>query len=335
MDETKDAAVGRLEAEKQVLLDELELAYTHLEEILNARNYETNITYRELRKKNIELEQRLMDLQQAHQQLRQTQHMLVRSERMSAMGQMAAAIVHEINNPLTVLSGRLQLLLMKEGLAYRDELVHMHKATDDLIGMTRNILRFARQKSNGQVDIAPVVVNRLVEGVLDFFSPLLKTVKIETLLAPDLPQVLGDAAQIEQVLTNFIVNAADAMSSNPNAGLRVATGQGRLSDMLSEEQQRGRQTRLAINARDGELDRLSAYITVEDNGHGIDNETLEQIFEAFFTTKDEDKGTGLGLAICRSIAQSLGGNILTASRPGAGTGFRLLLPVDALPGAKE
>ncbi|MBI2503593.1 MAG: hypothetical protein HYW07_10230 [Candidatus Latescibacteria bacterium] len=306
-----------LKAERLALLDELETTYKQLEEALSTKNYETEITYQELRKRNQELQQRLAELQE-------TQHMLVHSERLSAMGQMAAAIVHEINNPLTVLSGRVQMLLARERLEYRDELMHIREATRKLAEMTRNILRFARRKRLDQVALA-LDLNPLIEEMLNFFLPLMKKIEFRTDLAPVLPQVWGNAAQIEQVMTNLMVNAADALEEQPERGLLVSTGMGSLAGILATEQKRGWETRFALPVQEGDLHRDRVFASVADNGPGIGAENMDQLFEAFFTTKGADKGTGLGLAICRSIAENLQGNILVASKVGEGTIFRLVL----------
>jgi two-component system NtrC family sensor kinase len=318
--------IEALKAENLGLLDELESAYRHLEEILGTKNYETEIAYQELRKRNQALQERLAELQRAHSQLQEAQRLLVRAERLSAMGQMAAAIVHEINNPLTVLSGRVQMLLMKERVEYREELKRIQEATLALMDMTRNILRFARQKRTEQVPFTPLDLNSLIDQVLDFFQPLMKKIEVRRNLAPGLPQLLGNAAQIEQVLTNFLLNAADAMEDQQHGQLTISTGKASLVELLGQEQARRRATCLAIQKGESELPREGLWISVEDNGPGIAAETMGQIFEAFFTTKGEDQGTGLGLAICRSIAESFQGNILVSSRPGEGASFWLFLP---------
>lgn len=320
---TKAAARGELEAlkaENARLLDELEMAYRHQEELFNTKSCETEITYQELRQRNQELQWRLAELQEA-------QRMLVRAERMSAMGQMAAAIVHEINNPLTVISGRVQMLLMKQQLEYREEIEPIRDAALRLMDMTRNILHFARRKPADQMALA-LDLNALVEGVLSFFRPLMKKVEIRTDLAPALPRVWGNAAQIEQVMTNFLVNAADAIEGQPERRLVISTGRGSPAGILEAEKGRGRATRLALQAQEHGLRCDWVFAAVEDSGPGIAAEIMEQIFEAFFTTKGEGKGTGLGLAICRSIAESLQGNILVASKLGEGASFRFLLPVN-------
>lgn len=322
MPDPEEVTAGRgeleaLRAERAALLDELEEAYKHLEEILSTKNYETEIAYQELRNRNQELQQRLAELQEA-------QHMLVRSERLSAMGQMAAAIVHEINNPLTVLSGRVQMLLMRQQLDCRDEVVIIKDATAKLAEMTRNILRFARRKHLDQKALV-LELNPLVEEVLNFFLPLMKRTEFRTELTPGLPKVWGDAAQIEQVMTNFLVNAADAVSDQAERRLVISTGRGSIGGLIEAEERCGRAARLAVQVQERDLSRECVFAAVVDNGPGIAAQLMEQIFEAFFTTKGADRGTGLGLAICRSIAEGLQGNILVASKVGEGAGFWLLL----------
>jgi two-component system NtrC family sensor kinase len=314
-----------LRAERAGLLDELEAAYKHLEEILSTKNYETEIAYQELRKRNQELQQKLAELQEA-------QLMLVRAERMSAMGQMAAAIVHEINNPLTVLLGRVQLLLMKKRLNYRSEVLVIREAAERLGGMTRNILRFARRQCLDQTAFS-LELNPLVEEVLSFFLPLLKRIECRTELAPSLPRVRGNAAQVEQVMTNFIINAADALADQPCGRLVIATGRGSIAELMAAE--KGRETRLAVQGQEEGWNRPGVYAAVRDNGPGISPELMGQIFEAFFTTKGVDKGTGLGLAICRSIAENLQGNVLVASKAGEGAAFFLVLPAASAEGERS
>lgn len=306
-----------LKAERLTLLSELETTYKQLEEVLSTKNYETEITYQELRKRNQELQEKLAELQE-------TQHLLVHSERLSAMGQMAAAIVHEINNPLTVLSGRVQMLLARERLESRDEIVHIRDATKKLTEMTRNILRFARRKRLDQVAL-PLDLNPLIEEVLNFFLPLMKKIEFRTELTPALPQVWGNAGQIEQVMTNLMVNAADAIEDQSKKELLISTGVGNLAGMLAAEQERDWGTCFALPVQERDLQRGSAFVAVADNGPGIGAENMDQLFEAFFTTKGPGKGTGLGLAICRSIAENLQGNILVASKVGEGAIFRLVL----------
>lgn len=315
-----------LKLENAHLLDELEMAYQQMEGVLAAADREMQVAYEELRKRNEELQRRLTDLEKAHRQLQEAQRMLLRSERLSAMGQMAAAIVHEINSPLTVIAGQTEMMLMEErDTAKRAELDMILQATWRLRDLAQNILRFSRQR---HTSAAPVDLNHLIREVLDFFKPLTKAVEVKTRLDRELPPVTADPSQLEQVLVNFLVNALDAVGQKDDAHFAICTGKGELSELKAREEAAGWQTCLAI-APEGDSRRDTwVYAEVRDNGPGIPTQILGEIFEAFFTTKGEEKGTGLGLAISRNIAADHQGNILVASQVGAGASFRLLLPAE-------
>jgi len=309
--------VEQVKLENAHLLDELEMAYQQMEKVLAEAEREKRIAYEELGRKNEELRRRLIDLEQ-------TQMMLVRIERLSAMGQMAAAIVHEINNPLTVIAGRVQMMLLEEEDSdKKEQLEHVLAAVWRLSDLTQNILGFARKRLTAA---RPVDLGDLIWETMDFFAPLMKTVEVETELASDLPKVKADPSQVGQILTNLLMNAMDAMNGRGEGRLLVATGMERLTDLISREEKAGWQTALAVEADEEELEDRWVYAEVRDNGPGIQAKDMDNIFEAFFTTK-EDKGTGLGLAISRHIATEHQGNILVASQVGTGTSFRLLLPL--------
>ena len=313
----------KLQAENSYLLDELEMAYRQMEGILSVSDLETQIAYQELRSRNEELQRRLSEIEQAHAQLKQAQRMLVHSERMSAMGQMASAIIHEINNPLAVISGHLELLLKEENSEDHEFVfTAMHRGTQRLKDLTRNILTFSRRKHAEVIDLN---LNSVCDDLLMFFLPLTREIDLRTSLDYELPEVRGDAAQIEQVITNLLVNALDATRGVDRGQIEISTGVATPSQLASEEAERGRSVFRALNSE--ENDSAMAFAEVRDNGPGIAVDAMAAIFEAFFTTKDENVGTGLGLAICRSIADSCRGEILLASKVGEGTSFRFFLPL--------
>jgi signal transduction histidine kinase len=315
----RDAELKGLREERAHLLDELEMAYLQLESALAGADRERRITYEQLAQRNAELRQRLVELREA-------QHMLVRSERLSAMGEMAATIVHEINNPLAIIVGKLEIeLLDQEEGPRRESLEETLTAVWHLRDLTQDVLNFSRRS---QTEAQPVDLNQIICQVRDFFQPLMKDVEIETQLAEGLPQVAASASQLEQVLTNFLVNSLDAMKGLPHGQIRLTTGFAVLEELIVAEGVAGRQTQLALDALPEARARSWIFAEVEDNGGGIGPEVLGSIFTAFFTTKGEEKGTGLGLAISRRIAEAHGGNILVASGVGeeSGTNCRLLLP---------
>lgn len=225
---------------------------------------------------------------------------IIKSERLSTLGQLAAGVAHEINNPLGA-------ILMYTHLALED--------LDDKETMRRNLERAIAETSRckdvvkGLFDFAhqtePKVeqaeINGTVERALAVVANhiLFKDIKITKKLCPSLPKVLVDVGQIQQVFTNIVLNAADAMEGTGE--LTVTTG--KVSD--------------------------DKYIQIEftDTGCGIEQENLEKIFEPFFTTKEVGRGTGLGLAVSYGIITRHKGTIEVKSERGKGTAFVIRLPV--------
>ncbi|MGB9858342.1 MAG: ATP-binding protein [Moorellaceae bacterium] len=233
---------------------------------------------------------------------------LIQSAKLAAIGEMAAGVAHELNSPLTVIIGTAQILLR--------ELSPDHPACNSLKDIVtcglrcrkiiQDLLAFSRRERPA---VAPVNLNVVVERVLNLIMYQLKRhgIYLDTHLDPDLPRVLADGQQLEQVLINLILNARDALDgSEGEKYIRITTGK-----RTTEQGQR------------------HLYITVEDNGQGISPENLGRIFDPFFTTKEPGRGTGLGLSVSLGIAQSHGGTIEVESRPGRGSVFRLVLPLNA------
>src|SRR5438105_2271828 len=225
-------------------------------------------------------------------ELRAQGEALLRSERLAAIGRIAAQITHEIRNPLSSISLNAEELGERAPQA-RELCDAIVREVDRLTAITEEYLRFARlpkpqmQRSD---------VNDVVRDLLEFVRPELVAagVQVEQRLSPELPQVLADVAQLRQLLLNLVRNAREAMPGG--GGLRVST-------------------------RGGEG---SVEIEVRDTGPGIDPARLQRIFDPFFTTKE--RGTGLGLAMAQEIAQEHGGQLTCQSTPGSGTTFTLRLP---------
>ena len=314
-----------LKKEKAHLLEELSMAYLQMQKVLDLADQETSVAYDVLRQKNDQLHDQLNELREAHEQLQNAQRMLLRAERMSAMGQMAATIVHEINSPLAVIAGQAELIMMREGGDVDESDVKMIiDATHRLSGLTRNILRFARRSYS---DVHAVDVNEIVSETLEFLTPLMKQVVVDKSLADELPPVRAYPAHIEQVLTNLLTNAMDAVGDRRMGHIVVATGTSTIQAMLDAGTAEGKEVHLTLSIPEEVSGQEYIYLSVSDDGPGIESEKLASIFDAFYTTKPEDKGTGLGLAISREIAEGHGGDILVSTRVGGGTSFRLLLPV--------
>ena len=223
---------------------------------------------------------------------------LVNAKKLAALGRMAAGAAHEINNPLAIVSGRVQLLLKMESEdAKKRHLDMIRSQCDRMSRIISDILTFARPEK-------PVIKATKLSDIVDSAVALVsedaaaKSVTIAKRLPDRLPNIAADAPKIEQAFRNILANAVDA--SKPSG-------------------------EIAVSADIGEKGKLVA-VNFVDNGSGMDEETLGRIFEPFFTTK-EGRGTGLGLSICHSIVQTHGGKIRVKSAPGKGTTFVVLLPV--------
>lgn len=223
---------------------------------------------------------------------------LVNARKLAAIGRMAAGAAHEINNPLAIVSGRVQLLTkMESDEAKKRHLDMIRSQCDRMSRIIADILTFARPekpaiKSASIVEIIDTAIS-LVEG-----DAAAKHLRITKQIPERVAAVAGDAAKLEQAFRNILANAVDA--SQPEKEIAVSV----------------------------KLDEKSRFLEASfaDNGIGMDEETLGRIFEPFFTTK-EGKGTGLGLSICHSIVQTHGGKIRVMSSPGKGTTFIVSLPV--------
>jgi signal transduction histidine kinase/ligand-binding sensor domain-containing protein/CheY-like chemotaxis protein len=250
------------------------------------------------------------DLQARLQELQDTRERLVHSEKMAAIGTLAAGVGHEINNPLAYIISNLRFVAGEIRSAVAQDAQperwqEAQQALDEaLLGADRvrrivaDLRTFSRstQERRERVDLHRVLDQslNLAEGLVRHRARVVKDYGLS-------PAVLADETRLGQVFLNLIVNAAQALPEGraPYNEIRLTTG------------------------RDA---RGLAFIAVSDNGVGIPPEVLPRIFEPFFTTKEVGEGTGLGLSICHSIIQELGGDIRVRSEPGRGTTFEVLLP---------
>ena len=226
------------------------------------------------------------------------QEQLRHADRLATIGQLAASMAHELNEPLGNILGFGQLAKKCPGLPLQagQDIEKILTATLNAREVIRKILIFARQmpQQKRRVDL-----NHVIEECLSFLESRCTKEGIELgrLLSPELPEVFADPIQLNQVLVNMIINAVQAM---PGGG------------------------RLTVQTLPGE-DHLS--LIIEDTGAGMTEEVLKQIFTPFFTTKDVGQGTGLGLAVVHGIITSHGGSIDVKSNVGSGTRFEIRLPV--------
>lgn len=242
--------------------------------------------------------QRNKELAEINEQLRATQRQLVQSEKLAAIGQLTAGIVHDVKNPLTVIKGMAELLLGEDEVpqGIRDEITLIRDSAQKANLILTDLLTFARQS---KPDMSERDMRETIEAALRLTAFPVRKAHVE--VSKDLPEqpvmMVYDPQQIEQVLVNLITNAVQAM---PNGGkIRINLSQG-----------------------DGVI-----AIAVQDTGIGIPPENLNRIFDPFFTTKPEDQGTGLGLSVSYGIISNHDGRIDVESKVGEGTTFTVLLPV--------
>src|SRR6478609_3263933 len=219
---------------------------------------------------------------------------LRQAQKMEAVGQLAGGVAHDFNNLLTVISGYGEIARRRIGAGPgANELREIQRASERAGELTRQLLAFGRKQM-----LEPVLldVNEVASGLVPMLSRLIgETIEIAMLASSQLPPVLADRAQLEQVVINLAINARDAM---PGGGT------------------------LAIEtSATGEYVRL----TVSDTGSGIEPAVLEHIFEPFYTTKEVGLGTGLGLATVHGIVTQSGGRVEVVSDPGLGSTFAVLL----------
>lgn len=230
------------------------------------------------------------------QRLEEVSRQLLESERLAAVGQLAAGVAHEINNPVGVMSMYVQQLQEGEGLseAQRDKLRIVERHADRLGRITRGLLDFARAREfrHGRFEAA-LPVRRALEAL----APTLQKAGVQASLQVEGAGVVeGDDEQMQQVVENLLLNAVHAAP--------------------------GGQVEIDVSAADSQV-----TICVSDDGSGIAEEHLDRLFEPFFTTKEVGQGTGLGLAICYGIVKAHNGSMTAAPRDGGGSTFTVHLPV--------
>ena len=263
--------------------------------VSSAHHYERlQETIRQLREAQVEIQARLMAQQEAESRL-------VQAAKLVAVGEMAAGIAHELNNPLTTVTGFAELILdetPQESPHRADVELVLHEALRAR-GVVRRLLDFARQ---GERIRAKCDLNEIVEDVLALTKHFIHTsgVQLEAVFQRDLPWVSVDNNQMKQVFLNLVHNAIQAMPTGGDLDIRTE-----------------------MRRKDG---RDWAVASIHDTGIGISPKDIDRIFEPFYTTRGTHGGTGLGLSVTYGIVTDHGGTIEVESQPGEGTSFTVWLP---------
>ena len=238
---------------------------------------------------------------------------LQQAGKMASVGELSAGVAHEINNPLAIILTERQILLdsagqtpsldgefkaqLHESLCQIDSQVHRCKR------LTQNLLRFSRRTKSV---VEPVSINAFLEEVVELMEREAGSngIRFQTKLEANLPPILSDPSQLQQVFLNLITNAIDAHDGKPYGSIRIGTRS---------------------------KNNTGLEVVIADTGCGIRPDHLDKIFDPFFTTKPVGKGTGLGLSICYAIVRRLGGTIAVESEPGSETVFTLFFPLKPPP----
>ena len=295
------------------------------------------------------LGENIQSLQHANRELREAQESLLRSEKLAALGRVAAGIAHEIGNPIGAIIGYLDLLKRKDVADedVRDSLNRIEAEAWRINAIIRELLDFARP-SPGM--LSPVNVNDVVRATLAdvVHQPLFATITITSELADDLPTVDANERSLRQVLLNLLSNSRDAMQ---NAG-RIAVTTRVVESSAGEPSPRAVPRRRMSDPPEVDYSHLRPIldydptadrplaseprwveVRVTDTGPGIPSETLREVFDPFFTTKPPGQGTGLGLPLSLSIVRGFHGRMRIESEAGLGTSVVVQIPAAPSEGA--
>ena len=249
---------------------------------------------------NIAVIKDITERKQAEERERQLLEELTMTSRLASVGEMAAGIAHEINNPLTGVLGFSSLLLQKDlPDDVRKDLNIVYEGAQRVASITRRMLTFARQQKQEK---ASVDINDIIETTLEMraYALDLSNINLVKQLEHGLPKITADAGQLQQVFLNIILNAeTELVKANKGGNLLVMTE--KVDDTIR--------------------------ISFKDDGPGIPKENLDKVFDPFFTTREVGQGVGLGLSVSHGIVSQHGGRIYAESQPGKGTTFVVELPI--------
>lgn len=239
------------------------------------------------------------------------QAQLIHSQRMEDIGNLAGGIAHDFNNILTVIQGRVQMLMMNTdpGDSRLKDMKQICEVINRAADLARQLLLFSRKH---EVNLKVININLIIENTYQMLKHLVReNITFETHLEPHLWKVHADESNIEQILLNLVVNAQDAIHDKGHIIIRTE------NVLLNQKD-----IKIIPESRSGNFIRLS----VEDSGCGIKKEIINHIFDPFFSTKEKDQGTGLGLSVVYGIVKKHGGWVNLYSEIDHGTVFKIYLP---------
>ncbi len=314
----------QLEEENLQLLSELEQAYKNMALILEQSEREMEIAY-------TELDGRYHALENLYVQLSNKENMLIHLEKLSSIGQFISEIIHELNNPLMAISGFTDLALLDPDLS-EDGRARIGKIPVQVKRMLNYLNRFKSMAYKGKEDFKSIDINENIReflATIEIIKP--KNVALHSELQDEKLFINADPYQLMQIFLNLAKNAFDAMQEN--------------GDVFSVKSKKVNKTWLLNSANLGQvgaqtpadwgeiIENKDDFILLEfaDNGSGIPDEIIANLFDAFFTTKSRGKGTGLGLSISKDITLRHNANLYIKSAVGQGTCFQFVVPAGNMP----
>jgi two-component system NtrC family sensor kinase len=282
----------------------------------------------------------IRSLDGTNQLLTEARNAMVQTEKMASVGRLGAGIAHEVGNPLGAILGYLGLLKRQAAERDRELIESAEREAQRIDRIVRGLLDYSRPR---EAHTHALDVNKVVQETIELVSTQgkFKHIELDLKLVEKAPDVLGDPYQLQQVLVNLLVNAADALEANPSPKVSITTMvrrrrpapplMARRKDdhpaIDYSHRRRLHSSPRGLLADPGSSGGQVVEIVIADNGHGIPAELVDQIFEPFVTTKEIGKGTGLGLAVCSRLIEGMGGIIKADSMPeGSGATFRIVLP---------
>ncbi len=249
------------------------------------------------------------ELESSNLELKETQSQLIQSGKLASIGELATGVAHELNQPLMYIRNSAQLALMDDPENFDNQLIKetledIEKGTSHMMSIISHLREFARHMD---LELMPLDLHEVLEDSLILVNEQFRVRNI--LLKKDysdgLPNILGNAQQLEQVFINILTNARDALENQDEAWIMIKTAYRQVSKVAGE-----------------------VAVRLSDNGDGIPDGILDKVFDPFYTTKEAGKGTGLGLSISYGIIRDHKGRIEVESKKGIGSTFEIILPID-------
>jgi signal transduction histidine kinase len=279
-------------------------------------------------------------LERANLQLKKAQQEIIRAEKLASVGRLSAGIAHEIGNPIGIVMGYLELLKQK-GIPAAEKKEYIQRTEEEIERINtiiRQLLEISRPSNAG---LQAVSVHDLINDIAEVLNvqPLMSNIELECRLEAQNDKILADSNQLRQVFLNLIINAADAIASGGKAANGKLLIQSSLDGSMPAYEDDHtyaddagvfeNSARPRARNQDNQPDDPQSYLKIMfiDNGPGIPEESIGNIFDPFYTTKEPGKGTGLGLSVSFMIVEGFGGKMTVSSKVGQGTTLTLLLPL--------